>query len=133
MCNTRRVPLVIGFILASVLLGGLVAAEERTSSGLPVVENGDVNGDDVRNVSDAVYLLRYLFTGGPAPVPIAGGRELAPGENGDVNGDGTVDPRDAIYLLTSLFTGGPAPVRVLGMGGEFTLTRPVFYETSGGT
>ena len=39
---------------------------------------GDVNGDSELNLSDPLYLLNYLFTGGPAPaqgtacVPIAG-------------------------------------------------------------
>ena len=39
--------------------------------------NGDCNGDESRNVSDAVYLLRYLFTDGPEPVAISGGGSLS--------------------------------------------------------
>ena len=30
-------------------------------------ENGDVNGDCKRDISDAVYLLLFNFMGGPAP------------------------------------------------------------------
>ena len=30
--------------------------------------NGDTNGDGTRDISDAVYLLAWLFTGGPEPV-----------------------------------------------------------------
>ncbi len=30
-------------------------------------ENGNVNGDDVTDIGDAVYLLNYLFQGGPQP------------------------------------------------------------------
>jgi len=40
----------------------------RSGSGQDRPVQGDVNGDGRRNVSDAVYLLRHLFAGGPAPV-----------------------------------------------------------------
>jgi uncharacterized protein (TIGR02145 family) len=30
---------------------------------------GDANGDGALNVSDAVYIVNYIFTGGPAPYP----------------------------------------------------------------
>ena len=33
-------------------------------------KNGDVNGDGEIDISDQVYLLFHLFTGGPAPIPI---------------------------------------------------------------
>ncbi|MBI4602016.1 MAG: lamin tail domain-containing protein [Planctomycetes bacterium] len=35
--------------------------------------NGDTNGDGARDLSDAVYLLVWLFSGGPEPVPPCGG------------------------------------------------------------
>jgi len=36
----------------------------------PICPNaGDLNGDGTVDISDAIYLLRYLFGGGPAPVP----------------------------------------------------------------
>lgn len=50
---------------------------------------GDVNGDELVDKNDAVYLLRYVVF--PDKYPIA--------TNGDVNGDGAVDKNDAIYLL----------------------------------
>ena len=34
-------------------------------------ENGDTNGDGVRDMSDAIHLLSWLFNGGPEPVPVA--------------------------------------------------------------
>ena len=42
-------------------------------------ENGDVNGDGFRDVSDPLFLLNWLFSGGPDPVAIAqdGGDMLA--------------------------------------------------------
>jgi len=33
--------------------------------------NGDTNGDGTRDVSDAIHLLSWLFTGGVEPVPVA--------------------------------------------------------------
>ena len=36
------------------------------------VANGDCNGDGARDLSDAVYLLTWIFNGGPAPVPCGG-------------------------------------------------------------
>jgi hypothetical protein len=61
---------------------------------------GDVNGDQVIDASDVVYLLNYLFTGGPAPEPLAAG---------DATCDDVVDAADIVYLLNYLFAGGPPP------------------------
>jgi hypothetical protein len=62
---------------------------------------GDVNGDGVVNVGDALYILNYLFKGGPAPIP-----SLCVG---DVNNDDMVNVGDALYILNWLFKGGPPP------------------------
>lgn len=62
---------------------------------------GDANGDGAVTVSDAVFLLNYLFKQGPVPSPLG---------RGDANGDGQVGVADAIYLLNYLFKGGPAPL-----------------------
>jgi hypothetical protein len=61
---------------------------------------GDANGDAAINVSDAVYIINYVFVAGPAPQPL---------ESGDGNCDGTVNVSDAVYLINHVFTGGPAP------------------------
>ena len=67
---------------------------------LPYVP-GDANNDGQANISDAVYLIAYIFSGGPAPVQLAAG---------DANGDCTVNISDAVYLIAYIFGGGPAPV-----------------------
>jgi len=61
---------------------------------------GDCNGDGVVNIADVVYLVTYLFAGGPAPEPL---------EEGDATCDGVVNIADAVYLVTYLFLGGPPP------------------------
>lgn len=61
---------------------------------------GDANLDDAINVSDAVYIINYVFTGGYLP---------ADKHNGDVNCDGTCNVSDAVYLINFVFVGGNAP------------------------
>ena len=61
---------------------------------------GDVNADRKITVSDVVYLINYLFKGGPAPVAM---------KCADANGDGKVTVSDVVYLINYLFKGGPAP------------------------
>src|SRR5262245_27105572 len=70
--------------------------------------NGDVNGDKTIDISDPVYLLGSLFTGGPAPVGCQGER-LDTVRNGNVNGDKEIDISDGIYLLNFLFLSGRRP------------------------
>ncbi len=63
---------------------------------------GNANGDASVNISDAVYIINYVFVGtGLPPVPILG--------CGDANGDGDVTVSDAVYLINYAFQGGPPP------------------------
>jgi len=64
---------------------------------------GDVNGNAVINVEDIVYLIDYLFKGGPSP-------ECEPiSACGDVNLDSIVNQADIVYLIDYLFKNGPVP------------------------
>jgi hypothetical protein len=47
-----------------------------------------------------VYLVRYIFNGGPEPTPPAAG---------DSDCDGLVNITDVVYLVDFTFRGGPAP------------------------
>lgn len=66
----------------------------------PAYTCGDANGDASVNISDAVYLIGYIFSHGPAPNPLAAG---------DANCDVTVNISDAVYLIAYIFSHGPAP------------------------
>jgi hypothetical protein len=63
---------------------------------------GDANGDGSVNVGDAVYIIAYVFKGGPPPVPY-------PICSGDANCDCTVNVGDAVYVISYVFKGGPPP------------------------
>lgn len=64
---------------------------------------GDVNFDGRSTVADVVWLINYLFRGGPPPSYLP---------SGDVNTDGIISISDVIYYINYFYKGGPA----LGMG-----------------
>ena len=61
---------------------------------------GDANADLMANVGDAVYIINYVFRGGPAPLPL---------EAGDANCDLQANVGDAVYIINYVFRGGSAP------------------------
>jgi hypothetical protein len=61
---------------------------------------GDASGDEIVNVSDAVYIINYIFTGGDAPDPL---------ESADVNCDSDVNVSDAVSIINYIFSGGNDP------------------------
>ena len=79
---------------------GSLADSARVRISVIAYVRGDANRDGRVTVADVVYLVSYLFKGGPAPVP--------PGA-GDANHDGLVTVGDCVYLINYLFKGGPPP------------------------
>ncbi len=71
-------------------------------SKLAVVQQscGDADGSGSVTVSDAVYLISYIFAGGPSPFSLFAG---------DADCSGTITISDAVYLITYIFAGGPTP------------------------
>ncbi len=61
---------------------------------------GDADGSGACSIGDAVYIISYVFGGGPAPAPL---------ESGDADCSGGVSIGDAVYLINYVFGGGPAP------------------------
>jgi hypothetical protein len=64
---------------------------------------GDANGDLGLNVGDAVYLINYIFKGGPQPVPF-------PLYSGAASGSCQCDVGDPVWIISYVFKGGPPPV-----------------------
>ncbi len=61
---------------------------------------GDPNADGLVNIGDAVFVVNYVFKGGPNPNPP---------EAGDANCDHAINVGDAVYIINYVFKGGPAP------------------------
>ncbi len=64
---------------------------------------GDANGDGIVDISDAVYLIAYIFSGGSEPSPLL---------SGDANCDSAVDISDVVYLIAYIFSGGAEPCHI---------------------
>jgi len=61
---------------------------------------GDADGSGAVDIDDIVYLVAYIFSGGPAPNPI---------ELGDADCFGDIDIDDIVYLISYIFSSGPEP------------------------
>jgi hypothetical protein len=61
---------------------------------------GDCNQDDMVNILDIVYLIRYMYYGGPP---------ADPWEAADVDGNGLLNILDITYLIDYLYQGGLEP------------------------
>lgn len=69
-------------------------------TSIEVTKAGNANGDAQLNSGDAVYIISYIFRGGPAPpFPNAA----------DANCDNKLNSGDAVYLISYIFRQGPAP------------------------
>ncbi|MEM7235018.1 MAG: hypothetical protein AAF517_22765, partial [Planctomycetota bacterium] len=66
----------------------------------PEFLRGDPDGSSTVNITDGIFLLNFLFLGGPGP---------ACAEAGDVDNSGQINITDGIYVLNFLFLGGPDP------------------------
>jgi Right handed beta helix region/Dockerin type I domain len=71
------------------------------------IDCGNVNGDGEIEVSDAVFLINYLFVGGPEPYPYLAG---------DVNCDDKINLVDVIFIVNYVFRGGNSPCDINGDG-----------------
>jgi agmatine/peptidylarginine deiminase len=67
---------------------------------ISVYRCGDANSDSDINVADAVFLINYVFKGGPAPEPMLAG---------DANSDGELNVADAVFIINYVFKSGSPP------------------------
>jgi hypothetical protein len=84
----------------------LPASAAVVGSGVPVGASpafirGDANDDGAITLADAIYVSRYLYAQGPAPLPEE--------ESGDARCDGRVNILDAVFLINYVLRGGPSP------------------------
>jgi hypothetical protein len=82
--------------------------------------NIDCDFNDVIDISDLVYLVDYMFNGGPEPWCLP---EV------DVNADDQVDISDLVYLVDYMFSGGPPPAPC--GGGELLLDICTLFAPQG--
>jgi hypothetical protein len=61
---------------------------------------GDANGDEAVDISDAVFLVNYVFRNGPDPSDALAS---------DPNGDGVINVGDIVYLVNFMFRDGEPP------------------------
>jgi hypothetical protein len=66
-----------------------------------IIFNGDANNDGTINVSDAVWIINYVFIGGNPPIP-----HLL---QGDANCDENINVSDAVFIINYVFIGGQPP------------------------
>jgi len=102
-CDTLGAPpvaviyVVEGLDVRPATLGGTVALPPDPSLFLL---RADANGDEAVDMSDALFILNWLFLGGPEPGCL---------EQADVNASGDVNLADAVFELQWEFSGGPPP------------------------
>jgi hypothetical protein len=91
---------------------GNVLAKPQAYRGIKSIQNnsittftgamsGDCNADNLVNLTDPLYLINYVCSGGPPPTPYV----LV----GDVECGGICNLSDAVYLIGYIFAGGPPP------------------------
>lgn len=100
----KRDKLIIFTVIFTVLFSISVYAEEDKSASsaynpmdyLLRFMRGDINDNGAVDLSDAVFLLQYLFQSGKEPTCL---------DSADANDDGRVDLSDSVYILNYLFLG----------------------------
>lgn len=76
-------------------------ADTQTVLATTVLQRGDLNFSGHIDISDLVYMVDYVFTGGPAPVPVL--------NSGDFVCDDGIDISDLVGLVDFMFSGGNPP------------------------
>ncbi|MGE4619707.1 MAG: hypothetical protein AAEJ04_07865 [Planctomycetota bacterium] len=84
-----------GLSISPILENGIVEFVDQ-----PGFRRGNTNSDSNIDLADSLFVMNWLFSGGPAPSCL---------DAADANDDGGVDISDTIYLLNYLFVNGPPP------------------------
>jgi len=81
----------------------LVIAEDSSGRYSPVIAMvgcGDTDNSGSVDIDDIIFLVNYIFLGGPSPDPV---------DLGDTDCSGEIDIDDVIYLVGYIFLGGNDP------------------------
>ena len=92
---------VICYLIIIVISLNVISAEEFI--------RGDANNDERLDLSDAIFILNYLFKGSQQP---------SCSDALDVNDDGKIDISDPIYVFLYLFLGGNQPAEPFNQKGN---------------
>jgi hypothetical protein len=76
-------------------------------AGGPEYLCGDADASGGVDIDDVVYLIAFIFSSGPEPVPY---------ESGDAECSGGVDIDDVVWLIAYIFSSGNAPCDTDGDG-----------------
>jgi hypothetical protein len=90
-------PITPGQIVVTATAQNMVFAQDTITVTFKL---GDVNSDDVVDVGDVVYLINYVFYGGPPPKHMPAG---------DVDCSGEIDISEIVFLINYVFYEGPEP------------------------
>jgi hypothetical protein len=107
---TVSVDTVNNVICAEVSSLSLFVMAEPTCCVQPIRGNVDNDPGDAIDISDLVFLVDYMFTGGPAPECWVEGNVDGSDNGNGIEGPEDIDISDLVYLVDYMFNGGPAPV-----------------------
>jgi hypothetical protein len=74
---------------------------------LQTMKHGDCSLDGIVDIDDAVFLINYIFSNGPAPNPA---------QLSDCDCSGAIDIDDVVWIIAYAFSGGYAPGDMDGDG-----------------
>jgi hypothetical protein len=106
-----------GVFVGESALGRASSATYRANLGLwfmvlgttacPIIVAGDLNETGDVTPADIIYIVNYVFKGGPYPAPCAGAA--------DMNCNGEISAADIIYIVNYVFRAGPDPCDVCAL------------------
>jgi formylglycine-generating enzyme required for sulfatase activity len=94
-CRSMR-----GLLCSWLIVTGVVSPSSPSARATETFVRGDVDQNGSMEISDAIGVFSFLFSGGRVP----GCMDAV-----DSNDSGDVDISDGIFILNYLFSGGPAP------------------------
>jgi hypothetical protein len=83
-----------------VLVDTIPCSMKITDPPPPTYVCGDADASGAVDISDVVFLVAHIFSGGSAPSPLL---------RGDPNCSGDIDISDVVYLIAYIFSGGTKP------------------------